>query len=1018
MQYVGGAYGAATLTRGVADVAVSPDGTRIYAAMRNGAIQVYDVASRQLVATWQVGQMLSCISVSEDGSTILAGEAAPPANSALLYRVRTSDGAAQSSGVATGAAEYEYNDVEFVDADTAIVARGYQLHRFELASNTFHHMEAITSNRNVLVEDSRYTLIASTGSTNLHLYDDVEGKIVATGERGNFPYSGHNVGSQAISESAGLVVRYIFPQTLQIFGLDLKYKQSITVDAAHFDGMVFDPTGSHLLIFNGQDGVITKYEVATWTKLEEFNLGSLPIYDDGYFSEGSQLLMVQGGRYMTVLDSSLEGGTLRLLDFTGRDGSRPGTAGDDLLRGDALNDVLFGGTGNDRLEGGAGDDTLYGDDGNDVFAPGAGYDLLRGGTIAGVDAGTDTVDYSQETGALAVVVNLRDSLSFITGGPTLQKFTARDSYGGIDTLTGIENIVTGAGNDEIYGDIFANRFDAGAGNDRLTGGGGADTLIGGSGNDTYFLGFQPTVTIVELEDGGIDAITTTVGGGSLYLADYPNVENILSLAFEAQALFGTAGNNRIRGGFADDIIDGGGGTDILEGMSGNDIIYIDSSDDVVVERADEGFDEVRTTLADTTIFAEVERLVYVGSGNAILRGNAQSNILEGNGGNDIFYVQHGGADEVKGGGGSDQFYYGAALDQADANDGGAGVDVVILQGDYAVAAGANSFVNVEYLSLQSGSSTRYGESGANSYSYDIRFVDANVAAGQRFTINASQLLAGESFTFDGAAEMGGQFLIYGGYGADRLTGGSGNDMFHFEGTRWGAADRVVGGNGADALIIRGSGGMNAIAFGETQLSGIEAITVSDRFGLGAAGRPSYDLKLANGNVSPGGTLILNGNTLVDAGQAFHVDGSAVQGGKLKLYGGAGGDRMTGGAGDDLFYSAGGQDILAGGGGRDTFQLRSLTDSSTATPDAILGFASGTDLIDLRFLDANVDAAGDQSFSFIGDRAFSGSSGELRAFDTGSGHWRVEGDVNGDRLADFALEVTPTGAPLASSDFIM
>jgi hypothetical protein len=47
------------------------------------------------------------------------------------------------------------------------------------------------------------------------------------------------------------------------------------------------------------------------------------------------------------------------------------------------------------------------------------------------------------------------------------------------------------------------------------------------------------------------------------------------------------------------------------------------------------------------------------------------------------------------------------------------------------------------------------------------------------------------------------------------------------------------------------------------------------------------------------------------------------------------------------------------------------------------------------------------------------AGQLRAYDTGLGHWRVEGDVNGDGLADFALEVVlATPQSLASSDFIV
>jgi subtilisin family serine protease len=404
----------------------------------------------------------------------------------------------------------------------------------------------------------------------------------------------------------------------------------------------------------------------------------------------------------------------------------------------------------------------------------------------------------------------------------------------------------------------------------------------------------------------------------------------------------------------------------------------------------------------------------------VFTGTTANDVRSGSSLNETFRLAQGGDDSASGGGGNDQFYYGAAFTAADLNDGGAGTDVVVLQGNYAVTMGAGSLVGVEFLSLQSGSSTRYGESGTNSYSYDVGFVDANVAAGQRFTVNASQLLADESFTFNGSAETDGSFLVYGGFGADRLTGGSGNDVFHFEGSRWGSGDVVDGGAGAgDSLVLRAGGGMNSIVFGEAQLNGIESISVSDRFGLGAGGRPSYDLTLADGNVAAGGTLVVNGNTLSDASQQFNVDGSAVVRGNLRFFGGAGDDRLIGGAGNDLLYAGGGRDSLTGGAGADSFQLRSLSDSTVSRPDEILDFSSGMDKIDLRFLDADASTAGDQAFSFVGAAAFSGNAGELRAYDTGAGHWTVEGDVNGDGVADFALSVTlATPNPLVSSDIIV
>ena len=47
---------------------------------------------------------------------------------------------------------------------------------------------------------------------------------------------------------------------------------------------------------------------------------------------------------------------------------------------------------------------------------------------------------------------------------------------GTDTLSGIENVVGGSGNDTITGD---------ANDNVITGSGGADTVVGGLGNDTF-----------------------------------------------------------------------------------------------------------------------------------------------------------------------------------------------------------------------------------------------------------------------------------------------------------------------------------------------------------------------------------------------------------------------------------------------------------------------------------------------------------------------------------------------------
>jgi Ca2+-binding RTX toxin-like protein len=74
-----------------------------------------------------------------------------------------------------------------------------------------------------------------------------------------------------------------------------------------------------------------------------------------------------------------------------------------------------------------------------------------------------------------------------------------------DTLTGIENVVGGSGNDVLTGDAGANVLDGGLGNDTLNGGGGADTLIGGAGNDSM-TGGAGNDTFVFGVDFGNDTI--------------------------------------------------------------------------------------------------------------------------------------------------------------------------------------------------------------------------------------------------------------------------------------------------------------------------------------------------------------------------------------------------------------------------------------------------------------------------------------------------------------------------------
>jgi serralysin len=429
-----------------------------------------------------------------------------------------------------------------------------------------------------------------------------------------------------------------------------------------------------------------------------------------------------------------------------------------------------------------------------------------------------------------------------------------------------------------------------------------------------------------------------------------------------------------------------------------------------------------TAFSDLMVAAEF----VAGSGhNSVFNGLGGNDWIDAGDGDDTLNGGEGvdtllagtGSDILNGGAGGDVLYFGANLDGTDQADGGTERDVLILQGNYTITLGAAILTNIESLSLQSGSNTRWGDTADNRYDFNITTVDANVAAGVQMIVNGQSLLADEDFTFDGSAETDGRFLVYGGHGVDTLKGGANNDVFFFEGARFQAGDTVDGGAGRDAIVISSGDGLNHFDFDDLSLTSIESISLNNRFTSDPSARPSYELVLSNGNVAPGATLIINGSSLADPGQTVNVDGSAIHDGKLILFGGAGNDTLAGGSGADQIFAGRGQDSLTGGGGADLFQFRSLADSTTTDPDIILDFQHGVDKIDLNAIDANPAILGDQAFTFSNDGTFHNVAGELRAYDTGLGYWNVEGDVDGDGSADFLLLVK-LDAPLAISDFVL
>ncbi|HYD37697.1 MAG TPA: M10 family metallopeptidase C-terminal domain-containing protein, partial [Allosphingosinicella sp.] len=249
-----------------------------------------------------------------------------------------------------------------------------------------------------------------------------------------------------------------------------------------------------------------------------------------------------------------------------------------------------------------------------------------------------------------------------------------------------------------------------------------------------------------------------------------------------------------------------------------------------------------------------------GSGNDRINGNGADNRLDGGAGNDVL-ISWNGIDTLIGGEGNDVLYFGRAFTSADHADGGDGRDAFVLQGNYTITLSEADLIGFESISLQSGANTSFGDNSNNFYDFSITTTNGLVTPGQQMIVNAQSLRVGEDFTFDGSAETDGKFLVYGGHGVDDLTGGAGNDIFVFEGQRWGATDTVDGGGGRDAVVLSGFTGMNNFTFGATSFANIESISLNNSLAGDPTQKPSYNIVLDNANVTPGGTLIVNGSSI-------------------------------------------------------------------------------------------------------------------------------------------------------------
>lgn len=427
----------------------------------------------------------------------------------------------------------------------------------------------------------------------------------------------------------------------------------------------------------------------------------------------------------------------------------------------------------------------------------------------------------------------------------------------------------------------------------------------------------------------------------------------------------------------------------MAGGAGNDVYIVDSANDVVTEQSGSGIDEIRTALGTYSIaaLANVENLTATSSslaGNDTLTGNAGANVITASTSDstDVWYLQgQAGNDTIYGGSGVNFLYGGDGVDslysvgQYGTNylDGGAGADTMHggASDDAYYVDNALDVVD-EPNAVSGGGGTDYVHTTLQTYTLGAEIEALRYAGTLSFT-GTGNSLNNVMYGGDGAT---GASTLYGGGGNDYLETFIGNDVLN----GGGGADTLKGGAGDDTYAVDNTGDI------VTELAGNGTDKVQAFI--------SYTLGATLENLTLLGTNAINGtgnavaNTIIGNGAANAITG------------------------------AGGADTLTGGLGADTFYFNAAVHSTVAANDIITDFAHLSDRMGLAVIDANTGLAGDQQFNFLAAKgaAFTGTAGQLRYLASGA-NTLVQGDVNGDGVADLQIQLNGT-LTLTASDFIL
>jgi len=451
-----------------------------------------------------------------------------------------------------------------------------------------------------------------------------------------------------------------------------------------------------------------------------------------------------------------------------------GTAGSDTLTGSAVvpssGQLIVGLAGNDTLTAGTrGNTTLDGGDGNDTLrdagtaAVASIVDTMIGG------AGNDTYVVTRASDVVVEQLN---------GGTD----TVRTSLGIYLLPDSVENLIyTGTAGIKATGNALANTISGFNHTSVLDGGDGSDTALftGQLAQYTLTSNLDGSVKLVDTRAGSPDGTTTLanfelfqfgdglvltqaqIGGGGGVPAPIVNGtagNDVLTSSVPSAIISGLAGNDTLTANAANQILDGGTGADILSdngqsgitlfGSAGNDTYIVSNPGTVVTELAGNGTDTLQTSLSSYQLAANVEALVYTGSGSFSSTATAAGQTITGGTAADT--LGDGGFTDItlRGGGGADTFNVTNNSTTISEVAGTTNATITTSLSDYSLGG------NVQNLTYTGSAAFTGNGNGA-----------ANTVTGG----SGSDTLFGN----------GGNDTVVGGAGNDRLSGGGGSDTFVF-----------------------------------------------------------------------------------------------------------------------------------------------------------------------------------------------------------------------------------------------